>query len=102
MLRLVHFNAQLLKYKDRIIFEHLTAGKIDIAVMTKTWLKDDDSIWLQGLEINKGCYRTYISNRSMKIGGGLAVITNKIFDVKLISESERQNFHVIRIFSRTE
>ena len=52
--RLVQFNAQSLKNKDRTIFEHLTAGKIDIAVATETWLKDHDSIWLQGLASNKG------------------------------------------------
>ena len=36
LLRLAQFNAQLLKNKDGTIFEHLTAGKIDIAVATKT------------------------------------------------------------------
>ena len=96
VLRLAQFNAQSIKKKDGIIFEHLTAGKIDIAVVTETWLKDDDSIWLQGLDINKGCYRTYTSNRSMKRGGGLAVISNKNFDVKLISESERQTFQITK------
>ena len=96
LLRLAQFNAQSIKKKDGIIFEHLTAGKIDIAVVTETWLKDDDSIWLQGLDINKGCYRTYTSNRSMKRGGGLAVIANKNFDVKLISESERQTFQIAK------
>ena len=55
LLRLAQFNAQSLKNKDGTIFEHLTAGKIDIPVVTKTWLKDNDSIWLQGLDINKGC-----------------------------------------------
>ena len=96
LLRLAQFNAQLIKKKDGIIFAHLTAGKIDIAVVTKTWLKDDDSIWLQGLDINKGCYRTYTSNRSMKRGRGLAVIADKNFDVKLISESERQTFKIAK------
>ena len=85
LLRLAQFNAQSIKNKDGIILEHLTAGKIDIAVVTETWLKDDDGIWLQGSNINKGCYRTYTSNRSMKRGGGLAVIGNKNVDVKVIS-----------------
>ena len=92
LLRLAQFNAQSIKKKDGIIFEHLTAGKIDTAVMTETWLKDNDNIWLQGSDINKGCYRTYTSKRSMKRGGSLAVIADKNFHVKLISESERQTF----------
>ena len=96
LLKLAQFNAQLLKNKDGTIFEHLTTGKIDIAVVTETWLRDDDSIWLQGLDINKGCYRTYTSNRSMKRGGGLAIIANKNFNVKLISESERQTFQITK------
>ena len=91
LLRIAQFNAQSIRNKDGIILEHLTAGKIDIAVVTETWLKDDDGIWLQGSDINKGWCRTYTSNRSMKRGGGLAVIANKNFDVKLILESERQN-----------
>ena len=64
--------------------------------MTETWLKDDDSIWLQGSDINKRCYRTYTSNRSMKRGGGLGVIANKTFDVKLTSESGRQTFQIAK------
>ena len=60
LLRLAQFNAQSIKKKDGIISEHLTAGKIDIAVVTETWLKDDDSIWLQVSDINKGCYRIHI------------------------------------------
>ena len=96
LLRLVQFNTQSIKNKDGIILEHLTAGKIDIAVVTETWLKDDEGIWLQGFDINKGCYRTYTSNRSMKRGGGLAVIANKNFDVKVISESERQTFQIAK------
>ena len=32
LLRLAQFNSQSLKNKDGTIFEHLTAGKIDIAV----------------------------------------------------------------------
>ena len=43
LLRLVHFNAQSLKNKDGIIFEHITAHKINIAVVTESWLKDDDT-----------------------------------------------------------
>ena len=36
LLRLAQFNAQSIKNKDGIILEHLTAGKIDIAVLTET------------------------------------------------------------------
>ena len=96
LLRLAQFNAQSIKNKDGIILEHLTAGKIDIAVVTETWLKDNDGIWLQGSDISKGFYRTYTSNRSMKRGGGLAVIASRNFDVKLISESERQTFQIAK------
>ena len=86
----------MLKNKEGAIFEHRIAGKIDIAVATKTWLKDDDRIWLLGSEINKGCYRTCTSNRSVTRGGGLAIIANKNFGVKLISESERQTFQIAK------
>ena len=96
LLRLAQFNAQSIKNKDGIILEHLIASKIDVAVVTETWLKDDDGIWLQGSDINKGCYRTYTSNRSMKRGGGLAVVASKNFDVKLIFKSERQTFQIAK------
>ena len=51
---------------------------------------------LQGSDINKGYYRTYTLNRSMKRGGGLAIIAIKFSDVKLISESERQTFQIAK------
>ena len=77
-------------------FNILLLVKFIFTVATETWLKDDYSICLQGLDINKVCYRTYTLNRSMKRGGGLPVIANKNFNVKLIAESERQTFQIAK------
>ena len=46
-------NAQSTKNKDQLIVDYLLNEHIDVAIITETWFKDADDIWLQGCELNQ-------------------------------------------------
>ena len=58
-------NAQSIKNKDQLIVYYLLNEHIDVAIITETWLKDADDIWLQGCELNKNGYKISCSNRGI-------------------------------------
>ena len=47
-IKFVTLNAQSIKNKDQLIVDYLLNEHIDVAIITETWLKDADDIWLQG------------------------------------------------------
>ena len=51
-IQLVLLNAQSVKNKDIDIKEYLSEKKIDIAVITETWIQetDADNIWVEGCD----------------------------------------------------
>ena len=62
--------------------ELLEDSKADLAVVTETWLTDDDAIWVQGLEFYKHNYKIDECHRKDRKGGGLALVTKHNLKVK--------------------
>ena len=58
-IRLATLNARLVKNNDLIISQELNNHKIDIAVITETWLKDtpEDEVWTNKSELIQGNYK---------------------------------------------
>ena len=50
---LILSNVQSIKNKQDTIIEHLEDSNADFAVLTETWLTDDDEVWVQGSEFQK-------------------------------------------------
>ena len=50
-------NVQSIKNKQDVVMELLEDSKGDLAVLTETWLTDDDDIWVQGSEFHKHNYK---------------------------------------------
>ena len=67
-LKFVTLNAQSIKYKDQLIVDYLLNEHIDVAIITETWLKDTNDMWLQGCELNKNSYKITSSNRKKQAG----------------------------------
>ena len=77
-IRLATLNARLVKNNDLIISQELNNHKIDIAVITESWLKDtpEDEAWTDQSELIQGNYKVKIHNRpGPRKGGGIALIT---------------------------
>ena len=83
-------NAQSFKNKDLIIHCQIVQNKIDILLLTETWLtsKEIDKIWISSSDLNKDRYKLTSAIRENRRGGGLALITKKDFKVKLDSNAE--------------
>ena len=45
-------NVQSIKSKTKILMDYLLDSKVDIAVLTETWLSDNDAIWLKASDLN--------------------------------------------------
>ena len=75
-------NVQSIKNKQDIIMELLEDLNADLAVLTETWLTDEDGIWVQGSEFQKHNYKIDECHRRNRRGGGLALVTKRNLKVK--------------------
>ena len=60
----------------------------------ETWLtsKENDKIWLEATDLNKGDTTLYAHNRSQGRGGGIALMCKSHYKVKLLSKSSTWSF----------
>ena len=93
-IRLATLNARLVKNKDLIISLELNDHKMDIAVITYTWLKDtlEDKAWTNQSELIQGNYKVKVHNRlGPKKGGGIVLIHKSLPST---STSERKTITI--------
>ena len=84
-IRLATFNARSVKNKDLIICQELNDHKIDIAVITATWLKGtpEDEAKTNQSELIQGNYKVKIYNiPGPKKGGGIVLIHKRHYPVQ--------------------
>ena len=75
-------NVQSIKNKQDVVMELLEDSTADLAVLTETWLTDDDDIWVQGLELHKNYYKIDECHRKDRKGGDLALVTKQNLKIK--------------------
>ena len=80
--------------KDMVISDILHEFKLDMCVLTETWLtnQDNDEIWVESCELNKNGYKLDVSNRNDKTGGGLGLVYRDNLKVKSISKGALRSF----------
>ena len=62
-LHLLLSNIQSMKNKELLLLEHLNNNRIDIAVVTETWLNEDtDKAWVLTSELNRNGFNLDTSN----------------------------------------
>ena len=82
--RLKLLNARSIKNKDHIIIAELEKYKIEIAVLTETWIKSNqhDKAWLNQSKFKQVNYNIITHNLlGDKRGGGIAIVFRKDLDV---------------------
>ena len=87
-------NMQSIKNKKELVHSILEDNKVDIAVVTETWLNssDTDRIWIMASEIDRGDYCLSSCPRTGHRGGGVALINRKNLESKLLSQGELSTF----------
>ena len=90
-IKFVTLNAQSIKNKEQLIVDYLLNEYIDVAIITETWLKDADDIWLQGCELNKNGYKIS-SNRRNRQEGGVALIYKDSLTIIMLKKDQSVTF----------
>ena len=67
-------NIQSLKPKSSDMVTYLNDTKLDLCILTETWLREEDDSWVLCLDLNIANYRMSVSNRISRRGGGLALV----------------------------
>ena len=91
-IKFVTLNAQPIKNKDQLIVDYLLNEHIDVAIITETWLKDADDIWLHGCKLNKNGYKISCSNRKNRQGGGVALAYKDSLTIKMFKKDQSVTF----------
>ena len=91
-LKFVTLNAQSIKNNDQLIVDYLLNEHIDVAIITETWFKDTDDIWLQGCELNKNGYKITSSNRKIRQGGGVVLVYKDSLIIKMLIMDQTDTF----------
>ena len=81
--RIVTVNIRSIKDKEDLLRNAINDLKIDMMIVTKTWLHNthEDTMWVQGNELNKNGLQIYRCNWQNRKGGGIALITSSSFKV---------------------
>ena len=87
-------NIQSVKNKQLILHQYLVENKIDLCILTKTWLRNTeaDQAWLQCSMINNSGFKCFTSNRQDRRGGGLTLICRDMYRVVPLGSGQLRSF----------
>ena len=85
---------QSVKNKDMILHQYICDNKIDLCILTETWLRDSDidKVWISCTSLNNGYLRMDTSHRIGQQGGGLALVSSNMLNVKKVNEENKRTF----------
>ena len=85
-------NIQSLKHKSSDLVTYLNDAKLDLCILTETWLREEDDSWVSCSDLNITNYRLSISNRINRRGGSLALVHKTALPTKKLDEGQMQSF----------
>ena len=91
-LKLMLLNAQSIRNKDTMIYDYILDNKIDIKLITETWITDQDQTWLDSCDFKQHGLNIDTSNRQQRKGGGLALISRSNIIAKHLKKSLTRSF----------
>ena len=94
-LSLMLANVQSIKSKTELVMDYLLDNKVDIAILTETWLSDNDEMWLNASDLNQHGYKTIYQNRPKCWGGGLAIVSKSHLQVKHLDGGSGSTFEYL-------
>lgn len=84
-------NARSVRNKTVTLVDHILENKIDICVITETWVKDIDSVRIA--ELSPLGYRfRHFARQSERRGGGTGVLHNELVKVSFVDGDEKRSF----------
>ena len=96
-LKFMLLNAQLLKGKSSQIFNYILEQRVDIVIITETWLTNKDTLWVQANDLNNNsCVFHHHPHEGWK-EGGVAIIHKKCITTDIVSKVDTSTFEFITI-----
>ena len=81
-LKFILMNSQSIKNKDIAIRQIFDDSNADFAIITETWLSEDDDVWIMSSDLNNNGLSMRTVNRQGRVGGGIALIHSTKIKVK--------------------
>ena len=75
-----------------LLLDHLVNVKLDLCLITETWLSDSDDAWIATSDIMCNGYKLSNVNRNQRRGGGLALAYKNNLNVKLSLHGQSRSF----------
>ena len=91
-LTLATLNTRLLKPKEHLVLRELHRHNIDVCLVTESWLKVNDDLWIKGSTLNIGMFRGYPANCTHSVSGGIMLTCKSSFDMKLINKANNVSY----------
>ena len=85
-------NIQSLKSKGNDLITYLSDTKLDLYILTETWLTEEDDSWVSCSDLNITNFRIRTSNWINRRGGGLALVHNTAVPTMKLDEGQLQSF----------
>ena len=98
-IKIVTLNASSVKNKDHYIMDCIRNFGWDMAVITETWLTENDEIWIDTSELTKYRYKILTKNRIGRKGGGIALIYRLTLNVEWIEQQQNWETFAFGIWS---
>ena len=95
-LNIALLNCQSVKNKDQLITDYMYDEKIDICVLTETWLTKQDKHWIETLNLNNENLSMDISNQLYGRDGGLGLVTKTSLITQKLREQHMKTFQVAK------
>ena len=85
-------NVQSLKPKELLCLDHIVGNNTDLCILTETWLKNEDSIWLQGCKLNQNGWNILSRHREDRTGGSIALVYKSKYNSKTVRKGKTRSF----------
>ena len=69
-----------------MIIDYIAQSNLDVCIVSETWFKNTDEMWIKISEFNKNRYKIRVHNRVERLGGSLALIYKNGTKVKDIDK----------------
>ena len=87
-LKVALVNTQSIKSKSNDLVTYLNDTKLDLCILTETWLREEDDSWVSCLDLNIANYRISVSNRINRRGGALPLVHKAALPTKKVDEGQ--------------
>ena len=101
-LRIATINVRSLRNKDSVIYNYLLEQGLDVAVLTETWISDNDKQWLNSLDFVQNGFQLHSVHRVDRRGGGVTIMIRPGIKCNLVHHEINNIMELVIVHIRTK